>query len=137
MFGALEPLFFQPRYKCCTISESWDKMPLDSTKKWAKKSLHKLLRASQKEVKKNSKIRIRTDMIFLIMVLGRHLVMYWAPENKSFKWALEVLKKWKKVFFSESSPQFFFHIWYPGCRILLSLQNMAGIGILVPNRVHM
>ena len=84
-------------------------MPLDSTKKLAKKSLHKLLRASQKEVKKNSKIRIRTDMIFLIMVLGRHLVMYWAPENKSFKQALEVLKKWKKVFFSESSPQFFFH----------------------------
>ena len=86
-------------------------MPLDSTKKLAKKSLHKLLRASQKEVKKNSKIRIRTDMIFLIMVLGRHLVMYWAPENKSFKRALEVLNKWKKVFFfSESSPQIFFHI---------------------------
>ena len=85
-------------------------MPLDSTKKLAKKSLHKLLRASQKEVKKNSKIRIRTDMIFLIMVLGRHLVMYWAPENKSFKRALEVLKKWKKVFLSESSPQIFFHI---------------------------
>ena len=53
-------------------------MPLDSTKKWAKKSLHKLLRASQKEVKKNSKIRDRTDMIFSIMVLVRHLVMYWA-----------------------------------------------------------
>ena len=57
-------------------------MPLDSTKKLAKKSLHKLLRASQKEVKKNSKIRDRTDMNFLIMVLGRHLVMYWAPEKK-------------------------------------------------------
>ena len=28
-----------------------------STKKWAKKSLHKLLRASQKEIKKNSKER--------------------------------------------------------------------------------
>ena len=35
--------------------------------KMGQKSLHKLLRASQKEVKKNSKIRIRTDMIFLIM----------------------------------------------------------------------
>ena len=85
-------------------------MPLDSTKKWAKKSLHKLLRASQKEVKKNSKIRDRTDMIFLIMVLRRHLVMYWAPEKKSCKQALEVHKNWKKVFFSESSPQIFFHI---------------------------
>ena len=49
-------------------------------------------------------------MIFLIMVLGRHLVMYWAPEKKSCKWALEVPKKWKKVFFSESSPQILFHI---------------------------
>ena len=49
-------------------------------------------------------------MIFTIMALGRHLVMYWAPENKSFKQALEVLKKWKKVIFSESSPQIFFHI---------------------------
>ena len=57
-------------------------MPLDSTKKWAKKSLHKLLRASQKEVKKNSKKRDRTDMIFSIMVLGRRLVMYWAHEKK-------------------------------------------------------
>ena len=57
-------------------------MPLDSTKKLAKKSLHKLLRASQKEVKKNSKIRDRTDMIFSILVLGRHLVMDWAPEKK-------------------------------------------------------
>ena len=65
-------------------------MPLDSTKKWAKKCLHELLRASQKEVKKILKI-------FLIMVLMRHLVMYWAPENKKFKRALEVLKKWKKV----------------------------------------
>ena len=74
-------------------------MPLDSTKKWAKKSLHKLLRASQKEVEKISNIRIRTDMIFSIMVLGRHLVIYWARENKSFKQALEVFKKWKKVFF--------------------------------------
>ena len=84
-------------------------MPLDSTKKWAKKSLHKLLRASQRG-KKISKIYTRTDMIFSIMVLDRHLVIYWAPENKSFKRALEVLKKWKKVFFSESSPQIFFHI---------------------------
>ena len=83
-------------------------MPLDSTNKLAKKGLHKLLRASQKEVKKNSKIRIRIDMIFSIMVLVRHLAMYWAPENKSFKRALEVLKKWKRVFFlSESRPQFF------------------------------
>ena len=85
-------------------------MPLDSTKKLAKKSLHKLLRASQKEVKKNSKMRDRTDMIFLFMVLDRHLVMYWAPEKKSCKRALEVHKKWKKVFFSESSPQILFHI---------------------------
>ena len=85
-------------------------MPLVSTKKLAKKSLHKLLRASQKEVKKNSKICDHTDMIFSIMVLGRHLVMYWAPEKKSCKRALEVHKKWKKVFFSESSPQIFFHI---------------------------
>ena len=85
-------------------------MPLDSTKKLAKKGLHKLLRASQKEVKKNSKMRDRTDMIFFIMVLGRHLVMYWAPEKKSCKRALEVHKKRKKVFFSESSPQIFFHI---------------------------
>ena len=44
-------------------------------------------------------------MIFFIMVLGRHLVMYWAPEKKSCKRALEVHKKWEKVFFSESSPQ--------------------------------
>ena len=85
-------------------------MPLDSTKKLAKKSLHKLLRASQKEVKKNSKIRDRTDMIFSIMVLDRHLVMYWAPEKKSCKRALEVHKKCKNVFFSESSPQILFHI---------------------------
>jgi len=54
-----------------------------------------------KRGKNISKICIHTDMIFSIMVLGRHLVMYWAPENenKSFKQALEVLKKWKKVFF--------------------------------------
>ena len=48
MFGTLEPLFLQQKYKCCTILESWDKMPFDSTNKWTKKSLHKLLRACQK-----------------------------------------------------------------------------------------
>ena len=85
-------------------------MPLDSDKKWAKKSLKKLLRACQKKVIFFSKIQTHADMIFLIMVLGRHLVMYWAPEKKSCKRALEVHKKWKKVFFSESSPQIICHI---------------------------
>ena len=68
----------------------------------------KIIESLSKRGKKISKIRIRTDMIFLIMVLGRHLLMYWAPEKKSFKRAPEVLKKWKKVFFSESSPSIFF-----------------------------
>ena len=31
-------------------------------------------------------------MIYSIMVLGRHLVMYWAPENESFK-----LAQWKSL----------------------------------------
>ena len=76
MFGTLEPLFLQQKYKCCTISESWDKMPLDSDKKWAKKSLKKLLRACQKQVKKISKIQTNADMTFLIMVLDRHFETY-------------------------------------------------------------
>ena len=76
MFGTLEPLFLQQKYKCCTIPESLDKMPLDSDKKWAKKSLKKLLRACQKRVIFFSKIQTHADMIFLIMVLGRHFGMY-------------------------------------------------------------
>ena len=57
-----------------------------------------------------SQIRQNLDVFGLdsIMVLGSHLVMYWAPENKSFKQALEVLKKWKKVFFQKVAPKFFF-----------------------------
>merc|ERR1719438_493487 len=42
--------------------------------------------------------------------------MYWAPEKKSCKRAPEVHKKWKKVFFSESSPQIPSHIRHPGCK---------------------
>ena len=44
------------------------------------------------DASKNSKICDCADMIFLIMVLGRHSVMYWAPENESFK-----LAQWKSL----------------------------------------
>ena len=52
MFGALEPLFLQARYKCCTISESWDKMLLDSIKKWSKKKVSIVSPRSLKEATK-------------------------------------------------------------------------------------
>ena len=51
-------------------------LTLDSDKKWAKKSLKKLLRACQKRVFFFSKIQTHADMIFLIIVLGRHFGMY-------------------------------------------------------------
>ena len=87
MFGALEPLFLQARYKCCTISESWDKMLLDSIKKWSKKSLHKLLRASQKEVKQGwptislpcwffpLRVMVRVMLMLVLRVVVRMMVM--------------------------------------------------------------
>ena len=69
--------------KCHFLSDSkktclyfLNKSILESTKKWAKKSLQKLLRACQKRVIFFSKIQTHADMIFLIMVLGRHFGMY-------------------------------------------------------------
>ena len=47
------------------------------------------------------------NMIFLIIDLGRHLVMYQVPERKSFKRAPEVLEKWEKVFFQKVAPKSF------------------------------
>ena len=66
--------------------------------------------SDSKKHEKNSKICDHANMIFSIIVLGWHFVMYWAPEIKSFKQALEVLKKWKKVFFQRVIPKFFSYL---------------------------
>ena len=55
------------------------------------KKSQKITESLSKKGKFFSKIQTHADMTFLIMVLVRHLVMYWTPENKSFKGALEVL----------------------------------------------
>ena len=53
MLDTLEPLFLQQ--KCCTILESWDKMLLDSIKKWAKKVSKNSQELFKKKIQKHRK----------------------------------------------------------------------------------